>query len=565
MQWLLVPPVFGTNSSLSLTGPGTALSGSSIQFTSATFPGAIFTFNVVHDNAGGVSFNYVISGANAFFDSDFVISVGAQVSDIYGNLSNIATIFIEESSSALIFTPLSGPIGSIVTVTGSGVNFTTTTAFSVNGFPGLVISSTPTSMIGFVMPGTTSGVISVTTVANGALSSDTSFTVTPTLAPIVQQGPKLVGTGAIGAANQGQGIALSADGNTLASVGPGDNSVFGAIWVFTRSAGVWSQQGPKLVVTGNIGVVLGVGSDKQGVAISADGNTLIAGGPGDNAGQGAVWVFTRTSGVWSQQAKLVATGNIGAAGLGDTIHISADGNTVLAAGPGDNGVVGAAWIFVRNAGVWTQQAKLVGSGTIGPLTSRQGWQCGISADGNNVALGGDRDNNGVGAVWIFTRSGVTWTQQAKLVGTGFSGTPRMTGGAFSANGNIVAIFGGSDGGTGAIWVFDRVGTTWTQRGSKYVPPGGIGNSGFLVGPGALSADGNTLVTGGWVDNGSRGAQWVLTRNGSTWNSVIKITNPEPGNNYGNAPGYISSNSTTMAVGSRISASNSGIGGVFMYV
>src|SRR5512143_781050 len=67
------------------------------------------------------------------------------------------------------------------------------------------------------------------------------------------QGPKLVGTGAIGTAYQGSRIALSYDGNTALVGGYGDNSNAGAAWVFTRSAGVWTQQGAKLVATGATG------------------------------------------------------------------------------------------------------------------------------------------------------------------------------------------------------------------------------------------------------------------------------------------------------------------------
>ena len=82
----------------------------------------------------------------------------------------------------------------------------------------------------------------------------------------------------------------------------------GAAWVFTRSGGVWTQQGSKLVGTG------AVGAAEQGhsVAISADGNTAIVGGPNDShnsSGYGAAWVFTRSGGVWTQQgSKLVGTG-----------------------------------------------------------------------------------------------------------------------------------------------------------------------------------------------------------------------------------------------------------------
>lgn len=125
----------------------------------------------------------------------------------------------------------------------------------------------------------------------------------PASAQYIQEGNKLVGTGYVGNnVQQGISVALSADGNTLAVGGFEDNDAVGAVWVFTRSGGVWTQQGSKLVGTG------AVGGANQGisVALSADGNTLIEGGYSDNYFTGAAWVFTRSSGVWTQQgSKLV--------------------------------------------------------------------------------------------------------------------------------------------------------------------------------------------------------------------------------------------------------------------
>src|ERR1035438_9043902 len=71
-------------------------------------------------------------------------------------------------------------------------------------------------------------------------------------AQFIQQGPKLVGADALGG-QQGYSVALSADGNTALVGGPYDNGA-GAAWVWTRSVGVWTQQGPKLVGTGAGGV-----------------------------------------------------------------------------------------------------------------------------------------------------------------------------------------------------------------------------------------------------------------------------------------------------------------------
>ena len=119
-----------------------------------------------------------------------------------------------------------------------------------------------------------------------------------------------------------------------------------------------------------------------------------------------MWVFTRSNGVWTQQGnKLVGTGAVGnPAGQGQSVALSADGNTAIVGGIGDNERAGAAWVFTRSNGVWTQQGnKLVGTGAVGPIPAFQGISVALSADGRGTAIvGGNRDNNLVGAAWIFT-------------------------------------------------------------------------------------------------------------------------------------------------------------------
>jgi hypothetical protein len=182
-------------------------------------------------------------------------------------------------------------------------------------------------------------------------------------AQFVQQGDKLLGTGALRWAGQGSSVSLSADGNTAIVGGTDDNDSAGAVWVFTRSGGVWSQQGDKLVGTG------AVGGARQGssVSLSGDGNTAIVGGWMDNDLTGAVWVFTRSGGVWSQQGdKLVGTGAVGSAYQGCSVSLSADGNTAIVGGQCDSEYAGAVWVFTRSGGVWSQQGdKLVGTGAVG--------------------------------------------------------------------------------------------------------------------------------------------------------------------------------------------------------
>ncbi len=250
-----------------------------------------------------------------------------------------------------------------------------------------------------------------------------------------QQGPKLVGTGSVSGSAQGLSVAISSDGNTAIVGGGYDNGYLGATWVFTRSSGVWTQQGLKLVGTG----VVGIAWQGNSVAVSADGNTAVVGGPIDNSNAGAIWIFTRSGGVWTQQGqKLVGTGAVAGADQGWSVAISADGNTVIVGGYRDNSFAGAAWVFTRSGSVWTQQgSKLVGTGATG--TAYQGWSVSISSDGNTAVVGGYLDNSSSGAVWVFTRSGGVWTQQgSKLTGSGAVGAANQGFSvAISSDGNTI--------------------------------------------------------------------------------------------------------------------------------
>ena len=186
----------------------------------------------------------------------------------------------------------------------------------------------------------------------------------------------------------------------------GRYSLYGTLNAFAKAC----TKNTKLVGTGAVGAA----AQGSSVALSGDGNTAILGGSSDASGAGATWVFTQDieSGVWTQQGiKLVGTGAVGAAAQGFSVALSADGNVAIVGGPYDNGgyhSVGAAWIFTRTADVWSQQAKLVGTGVVGS-SATQGWSVALSSDGNTALVGGSSDNCNpaiacVGAAWIFTRS-----------------------------------------------------------------------------------------------------------------------------------------------------------------
>jgi hypothetical protein len=282
----------------------------------------------------------------------------------------------------------------------------------------------------------------------------------------VQQGQKLVGNGFSGTApQQGTSVAASGDGNTVIVGGPGDidpttGAQVGAAWIFTRTNGVWSQQGAKLV---------GTGAAQQGtsVAISADGNTVLIGGPADNASIGAAWVFTRTNGVWSQDGqKLIGTDAAGPASQGTAVALSADGNTAIIGGPNDNGENGAVWFWTRSNGMWTQQGAKVTDNEF------MGRRVAISGDGSTAAASAAMGTP------IFTNNGGVWTLQQHLPFSVASGA--LVSLSNSGNTTLIGIY--------YSYVFVRSNGIWSQETTLGPSIGGVTSV-------ALSADGNTALIG----------------------------------------------------------------------
>jgi hypothetical protein len=106
------------------------------------------------------------------------------------------------------------------------------------------------------------------------------------------------------------------------------------------------------------------------VALSGDGLTALIGAPGDLGGDpGGAYVFTLNNGTWKEQTRMAGGGSIGTLIYqGGAVAISGDGNVAAVGGRGDNSSVGAVWVFTRSNGAWTQGHKLVGSGSSEPLT-----------------------------------------------------------------------------------------------------------------------------------------------------------------------------------------------------
>jgi PKD repeat protein len=307
-------------------------------------------------------------------------------------------------------------------------------------------------------------------------------------------------------------VALAADGDTALIGEP--RYTGGSVWVFTRSGSTWTQQGPQLTGTGESAE----GKFGNSVALSADGDTALIGAPAEGGDVGAAWVFTRSGSTWTQQGpKLTGTGESGEGEFGASVALSADGETALVGSPADYDNAGAAWVFTRSGSTWTQQgAKLVANDESELEHSLFGVSVALAGNGDTALIGGWGDDTYRGAAWVFTRSGSTWTQQGEKLTAGQNEAWFGWSVALSEDGNTALIGAVNTRENGAAWVFTRSGSTWTLQQELELPSGerSYSDLGYAV---ALSSDGDMAVvsspTGSYENNGTA---WVFIRSGSTW-------------------------------------------------
>jgi hypothetical protein len=312
----------------------------------------------------------------------------------------------------------------------------------------------------------------------------------------------------------GTSVALSADGNTALVGDPSATAGPGTVWVFTRSGTNWTRSATLL------------GGDEQyegrfgrSVALSADGATALVGDPLALGGRGNVWVFAHEGSVWTRERALTDEEASIGAHLGRSVALSADGSTVLAGGPGDNNYTGAVWAFTRSGGGWTQQpGKLTGEGAI--VENHFGKSLALSGDGRTALVGAPAVEGGRGAVWTFARSGGAFVEQgAELKAHEFEEGPETEGGfgaslALSGDGSKALIGAPRAGqGIGRVTVLTRSGEAWTPRpvglaGSEASGKGWLGASVALSGDATVAAIGAPRDLSP-LDHVRNGAAWVF--------------------------------------------------------
>jgi hypothetical protein len=331
-----------------------------------------------------------------------------------------------------------------------------------------------------------------------------------------------------------------------------------------------------------------------GYSVAISGDTVVVGAnfeyssttgvnstPNDLApASGAVYVFTRSGGVWSQQAYLKASNTGALDHFGESVAIS--GDTVVVGAPREasstTGVnstpndsasqSGAAYVFIRSGGVWSQQAYLKPSNT--ESNDQFGWSVAISGDTIVVgAFGEDSSTTGVnstpnnaasgsGAAYVFTRSGGVWSQQAYLKSSN-TGINDLFGISVAISGDSIVVgANGEDssttgvnstptdtaGDSGAAYVFSRSFGVWSQQ--AYLKASNTGaNDQFGV---SVAISGDSIVVGANGEDSSTtgvnsapndsapdaGAAYVFTRSAGVWllEAYLKASNTEGSDSFG---------------------------------
>ncbi len=327
------------------------------------------------------------------------------------------------------------------------------------------------------------------------------------------------------------GSALDLDGPTLVvgahwhdPVGGGQND--GGAWVWRLNAGVWSQEAALAPAPGSIG--------RFGLAVAVDGDRIAVGAPfewvNSISGAGAVHVFTRVGGVWTLEARLTAPSPTVAAHFGQALALEGD---VLAIGaPRDDQPgftdCGAAYVFRRINGAWSQEARLTSSSPgafdyLGASIALSGARVAAGAALDDVAGAVNR-----GSVVLFESTGGAWSESALFEpADGAAGDEYGTSVAIDGDTLVVgAPFHDALGtNVGAAYVYRDSSGVWTLE-AKLSDIGATFVDNFGA---ALDLEGDRLAVGlpyNAVPGVTSGAVQFFTRSGSVWTGHFDMIGSE---------------------------------------
>lgn len=357
------------------------------------------------------------------------------------------------------------------------------------------------------------------------------------------------------------GVSIAISGDTMV-VGADRNDVTtgtsedGAAYVFIRNNGSWTQQAK--LIADNAG-----STDSFGHSVAIDGDTIVVGAPNEDGSgllnDGAAYVFTRNNnGVWTQQKMLKASDAAFYGYFGTSVSIS--GNSIAVGANRPSGT-GEAYVFIRSNGNWSEQQALTASNAgagdqFGKSVAIDGDTLVVGApnedgDANSTATIPNDNAAFAGAAYVFTRTNGVWSQLKYLKGDNAAPGDNF-GDTVAISGSSIAVGAtGRDASTGAVYVFTGSGSSWSQQPMLQASNAQAGDTfGYSI---ALSED--RLVVGADTadDNANlltaSGAVYVFLRNGATWSEQLYVKASDAASNdyFGSS---VDIDGDTLVVGAR---------------
>ncbi len=305
----------------------------------------------------------------------------------------------------------------------------------------------------------------------------------------------------------GLGASVGISGSTAVVGAPSTHSLTGAAYVFVASGGIWTQQAELIAPDGAT-------LDFFGGSVAISGSTVVVGATGKDA----AYVFVRSGTTWTQQAELTASDGAFDDAFGASVGVS--GSTAVVGAPYKKGLTGAAYVFVRAGGIWSQQTKLTASD--GTNVDKFGYSVAIS--GSTALVGANGHRLYTGAAYVFVRTGTTWTQQAEL--TASDGAMKDSFGQTVALSGSTAAVGayGKNGYLGAAYVFVRSGTTWTKQ-AELTASDAQKDDWYAW---TVAVSGSTVAVGAWGRQSGAGATYIYTASGGIWSQRAELTASDGG-------------------------------------
>ena len=353
----------------------------------------------------------------------------------------------------------------------------------------------------------------------------------------------------------GGAVALSRDGNTLAVGADLKGLGAGAVYVYARTPHGWAQQARLEALVPNEGSGFGFS-----LSLSDDGRRLAVGAPFESsagAEQGAVYVFEHLESDWAVRAHLKASNAREFDWFGASVALSGQGAFLAVGarhedGPSARPVAdsGAVYVFGRDAGQWSEQNHLKASNP--KVGDRFGVSLALSLDGTTLAVGAQSSERS--AVRVFKRRPSGWREQAVLHSREAVARDRFGAQlALSAQGDTLAVSAtGAPGTAGAAHVYTQHAGRWLQQAQLRAPQAQPGDAfGERL---ALSADGSVLAVSAVHGMHARevGAVHVFARGATSWSALRRLTPTDAGTGdlFGSSLG-LSGDGRVLAVGARL--------------